>query len=193
MRNYFVYAWTMLDPFYYRITRLTYIPHYNEQFKNIFRVRLTSYKGAPFTLSDETKINKHDTLVKIHLHNIRLLNEMNSFQTDIQKARYVYKIVQQSLPGLANYIQSHSKKEQIKGIVGITTLNKGCDRLGFESFDITNSFYKWWKMIPFFSINLLSTPNASFSSVKKKKPKYIFMSKDSLLHSYKEKFAKLSL
>nr|WP_233269603.1 hypothetical protein [Alteribacillus sp. YIM 98480] len=181
MRKFFVYAWTVLDPFYFKLTRLTNLYDTNDLFKNIFRVRLTSYKGSAVTLSDGTIINKNDTLLKIHLHNIRLINEMDTLQTDIHKAFFVYKMVQQSLPGLAAYIQNLEKKEQIKGIMGITILNKGCTRLGFDSIDITNPFYKWFKFLPSLSISMLSSPTATFSSIKKKQPKYIFMSKEKLL------------
>ncbi|MFB4162356.1 hypothetical protein ACE1TI_00680 [Alteribacillus sp. JSM 102045] len=183
MRNFFVYTWTVLDPFYFKLTRLTDLYDSSDRFNNIFRVRLTSYKGTDVTLSDGTKINKNDTLLKIHLHNIRLINEMNSLQSDIHKVLYLYKMVQQSLPGLAAYIQNLENNDQIKGIMGITLLNKGCARLGFESFDITNPFYKCFKLLPSLAISMLATPTASLSSLRKKQPKYIFMSKEKLFAS----------
>ena len=85
MKKYILKAWTKIDPLYYHMTRLNYI--YEKQLgeKRILRVRLVSYKGADVTLSDGTLIHRNDTLIKIHLHNIRLINEMNGFQNEINK------------------------------------------------------------------------------------------------------------
>ncbi|MFZ4452439.1 YkoP family protein [Salibacterium aidingense] len=186
MKKILIFLWTLLDPLYFRFTRLDYIYHpSHKNTRSIFRIRLISYKGKTFTLSDHTTIHKQDLVIKIHLHNIRLIQDTHDIKNDIPKARYVYREVQRSLPLLAGYLQHHDKTEQIKGIMGITTMNKGCGRLGFDLFDIPYPFYKWMKMIPFMGIRLLSAQTPSFSDLLKKQPKYIFMSKDKLLSTYK--------
>ncbi|WP_026700787.1 YkoP family protein [Salibacterium aidingense] len=186
MKKALIYLWTVLDPLYFRFTRLDYIYHPSHQnTRSIFRIRLTSYKGTPLTFSDQTTIDKQDLVLKIHLYNIQFIHDTGGLKNDIHKARYIYKEVQQSLPLLADYIQNHDKREQIKGIIGITTMNKGSGRLGFETFDIHHSFYKWIKMVPFMLIHLLSAQAPSISALLKNQPKYIAMSKDKLLSTYK--------
>ncbi|WP_242281019.1 hypothetical protein [Bacillus cereus group sp. BfR-BA-01347] len=186
MKSYVLLVWNFIDPIYYKFTRLTYI--HNETHKeNILRVRLTRYKGKHVILSDGTQINKNDILVKIHLHNVRLINEMKSVKNDIAKGRFIYQHVKKSLPSLGSYIQNHPKADEIKGIIGITMLNRGADRLGFEFVAISNPFYKWFKWLAFLPICLLFNNDSIVKMMKSNissSPKYLFMSKESLLEIY---------
>ncbi|WP_318839092.1 YkoP family protein [Priestia endophytica] len=183
MRLFFISAWSTIDPLYYLCTRLHYIEQTREN-ANIFRVRLTRYKGREVILSDGTIIKKNDVLVKIHLHNVRLLKELQGFNNDLRKTMILYKKVKESLPHLALYIQRHENEKEIKGIVGITMLNKGCERLGFEPYTISSRTYKWFKQLALYPIYLLSTPKRPPKNRKTPSPKYLFMSKGSLLTKY---------
>ncbi|RBW68326.1 YkoP family protein [Bacillus taeanensis] len=183
MKDHLLTIWNILDPIYYMFTRLTYLDKGMDGKNNIFRVRLTRYRGRNVTLFDGTQIKKNDLLVKIHLHNVRLIHEMKHIKGEIRKGRFICKCVESSLPGLVTYINSHEKNGEIKGIVGITSLTTGSRRLGFESFYIINPFYKWFKSIAHLPICLLSSVS-SFSAIKKQFPKYLFMSKEMLLQKY---------
>ncbi len=186
MRRNLIQFWTYSDPIYFQCTRLSYIKDNSNDFQNVFRVRLTSYQGRDITLADGTSITRNDTLIKIHLHNIRLINETSAIQGEIRKARHVYQTVQASLPGLAAYVRDHVKQEQIKGIIGITVLNhKICRRLGFETHSISNPAYKLFKHVIFSTINKLATNTSSLHKTKQD-PMYLFMSKQKLLSAYKE-------
>lgn len=182
MKAYLLTVWNILDPIYYSFTRLTYLDKSIGGNTNIFRVRLTRYKGRDVTLSDGTEIKKNDFLVKIHLHNVRLISEMIHIKNEVRKGRFICKCVEHSLPGLLTYIQHHEKNDEIKGIIGITTLAKGSKYLGFESIDIMNPFYKWFKFISFLPICILSSSKSV--SMKKQPPKYLFMSKEMLVNKY---------
>lgn len=179
MDKVFLFIWRLLDPFYFLFTRLDYIK-YGE---NVFRVRLTSYKGYSITLSDGTTINKNDLLLKIHFHNVKLLSELNKIQDDFQKAKRFYHTVKKSLPDLATYIQNHPQGPDIKALIGITSLNIGSNRLGFETYSIKNRYYKKIKWIAFLPINILS---GLFMNNKKKnyEPVYIFMGKETLFNKH---------
>ena len=163
MKGYIISIWNLIDPFYYICSRLTYPPSENSE-GNIFRIRLTRYKGSRVVLSDGTNINTNDILVKIHLHNARLLKELINMKSEIRKTKLIYRYVQQSMPGIETYIRNHYLSDKIKGIIGITSLNKGCERLGFETFDISNPFYKWFKRFAFLTIGLLSSKKTSITS-----------------------------
>lgn len=185
MRNQILSIWKICDPFYYFCSRLTYVTRNGD---NIFRIRLTKYKGRNITLSDGTQILKNDTLVKIHLHNIRLLMEVKDIKSELKKAKMIYRNVQNSLPGVESYIRNHHRTSEIKGIVGITSLSKGTERLGFEIIDIMNPFYKWFKKLSFLPIGLLSNKGTSVNKILKfESPIYLFMSKEKLSHMYGQK------
>ena len=57
-------------------------------------------------LSVGTQINKNDTLVKIHLHNVRLLKEIKNMNSKLKKAKVIFNYVKRSLPGIDLYIQN---------------------------------------------------------------------------------------
>lgn len=184
MRGYVLSIWSLLDPIYFLCTRLSYLPNIGKE-SNIFRIRLTKYKGKEIILSDGTQINKNDTLVKIHLHNVRLLREFKDIKSELKKAKIIYRYVQNSLPGVENYIRNSSCSKEIKGIIGITMLNKGCERLGFETFEISHPVYKWFKWIAFLPIEILSSGNCSIWHIcKHQAPKYLFMSAQKLTKMY---------
>nr|WP_085994400.1 hypothetical protein [Oceanobacillus senegalensis] len=180
MKKNCLFVWNVLDPIYYQFTRLNYIKN-NVGERTIIRVRLTRYKGRDAMLQDGTAIRKNDLLLKIHLHNVRLLNEMQSYNSDIRRALVTYKCVKDALPSLAHYIQSNGNMCQVKGLVGITTLHKGCKTLGFEVYPIKNKYYKWFKQIALFPIHLLSS-----RTIKKEypAPMYLMMSVNNLIKKY---------
>lgn len=184
MRGYVLSFWSLVDPIYYFFSRLKCLPC--EEIKgNIFRVRLTKYRGRNIVLSDGTQIKKNDILVKIHFHNVRLLKELKDIKSEIKKAKIIYRYVQKSLPGIEVYIRNCKHSQEIKGIVGITLLNKGCERLGFEVFDISHPIYKWFKQFAFLSIGILSSQNASIRHIlKHHQPNYLFMSTKKLTNMY---------
>lgn len=188
MRGQILSLWNLLDPIYYNLSRLTYVST-DKGVDNIFRIRLTKYRGRNVILSDGTEIKRNDTLIKIHLHNVRLLKELKDIKSELKKAKIIYRHVQNSLPGVETYIRQYYDSHNIKGIIGITLLNKGCERLGFEVIDIINPFYKWYKTLTFLPIGLLSHQGATIHQfLKYQKPNYLFMSKDKLTELYGDKW-----
>ncbi|MFD2045009.1 hypothetical protein ACFSTA_15085 [Ornithinibacillus salinisoli] len=177
MKSYLLGVWNTIDPIYYTCTRLRYIPE-DEHHNTIFRVRLTRYKGSSVVLQDGTVIHKNDVLIKIHLHNVKIINDIQSIKSEMKRAVFIYHMVKRSLPRLAHYVKNHPKNEDIKGIIGITTLHKGVNHLGFEVFSIRNSYYRSYKKLTFLPINLLA------STSQQGEPVYLFMSKTDLVTRY---------
>lgn len=177
MKSYFVGLWKRVDPLYFKYTRLCYVPDTDEG-SSIFRVRLTRYKGVPTILNDCTEINRDDLLLKIHLHNVRMIADLQTIQGDIKRAVYFYNLVKKSMPRLAHFVTEHEQCNHIKAIIGITMLSRGADRLGFEIVPIKNRFYRIFKRCCFLPINLLANTPA------KGEPVYLFMSKNNLVNRY---------
>lgn len=180
-RQCFLVVWRLIDAIYFLFTRLQYIKNkYGD--KTLLRVRVIKYKGRTVTLSDGTAINKNDKLIKIHLHNVRLLNSFNRLG-DIQKGLAVYRTIEESLPFVCRYVNMHKHEREIKGLIGITLLHKGCKKLGFERVPIQNRYFKYFKRAALFPIYLLASTDAL--SKKTPDPMYLFMSKKSLEKKYR--------
>ncbi|HET7521822.1 MAG TPA: hypothetical protein VFJ73_00720 [Bacillales bacterium] len=178
MKSYILFLWRLFDPIYYACTRLRRTEN------SVFRVRLTRYKGKPILLSDGCTITKNDLLIKIHLHNVRIFKELYHVKNELRKTRLLYREVEQSLPSLAAYIRRHRKNEEIKGVIGITMIDRACTRLGFERTDISSRIYKRIKQLTQLPIYFITAPAPSFKQLKKQQPNYLFMSKDFLLNTY---------
>ncbi|GIN64625.1 hypothetical protein P9D51_21645 [Bacillus sonorensis] len=182
MRSCFLSIWSVIDPFYYFFSRLTLI---DRSQSSIFRVRLTRYKGIDVVLSDGTMIRKNDVLIKIHLHNIKLIKELRNIESAVRRGILIYQKTCISMPILAEYIQNHRKADQIKGIIGITTLHKGVERLGFEAVEPANRFYRMFKKLT--QIPILYLTSTQFSFRKIPPSHYLFISKEKLFNSYLQK------
>jgi hypothetical protein len=173
--------WNIIDPIYYTCSRLTRINAASDG--NIFRVRLMKYRGENITLADGTCIRKGDTLLKIHLHNVILVKSLSSMLNEVKKGKHIYRLVEASMPDLAAYVKNHHRCDEIKAIIGITMLNKGCRLLGFETYSIKSAPYralKWVTQLPLYFISV-SDP---LKTVRKQSIKYLLMSKETLLERY---------
>lgn len=174
-------GWNVIDPVYFHFTRLQHLKKRCGK-KTIMRVRLTRYKGRDIVLSDGTEIYKNDVLIKVHLHNVKLLREIMQYKSDLRKAKIIYSRVRDSLPAVVDYIQLSELNNEIKGLIGITTLYKGCKRLGFEPYPIINPAYKKFKQSTLLPIYLLSLNNRWNNELPE--PMYLFMSKDTLFQKF---------
>lgn len=177
MKGYLLRLWSFFDPLYFKCTRLCYVFDHAYR-KTVFRVRLTRYKGKPVVLNDGTDINKNDLLLKIHLHNAQLLKELSMIKSEIKRAVFIYHQIKHDLPELAKYIQQHHQCANLKGIIGITSLYRGADRLGFNIVPIDSKLYRLFKQSAFLFINLFTM------KTKKQQPVYLFMSKEHLFNKY---------
>ncbi|MEI3607807.1 hypothetical protein SPD48_19155 [Pseudogracilibacillus sp. SE30717A] len=180
-KQYCLTTWSIIDPLYFRFTRLHYVEKATGE-NTIMRVRLTKYKGRNIVLSDGTRIYKNDILIKIHLHNVELLKQIQGYDNELRRALMIYKTVKESLPFIVRHIQIHDHGNKIKGLIGITMLYKGCHKLGFETYSITNPFYKYFKKAALLPIYLLSSSSMVIKEVPS--PVYLFMSKDHLINQY---------
>ncbi|MEH7356475.1 hypothetical protein V7150_23480 [Neobacillus drentensis] len=176
-----LWIWKLIDPLFYLFSRLHYINN-DKNNQSVFRVRITKYKGKNYTLSDGTMINRNDLLLKIHLHNVRLLNEFIKIKNDLIRTRLMYRLVLNSMPVLASYLKGHPEEGKIKGIIGITTINKGIRSLGFDCYPPENRLYKYVKKLGQLPISLLSS--SSYQHFQKNHLTYLFLSKEKLYNKY---------
>lgn len=180
IKIYCLLIWSIIDWVYFNFTRLQYVKKSCGE-KTILRVRVIKYKGRNVILSDGTEINKNDTLIKIHLHNAKLLSLFNEL-SEIKRGLAVYKSIKESLPFVYHYLNTHKQESKIKGLIGITLLHKGSKKLGFEPVTIHSHYFRSFKRVALFPIYFLASSNAMNKRVPE--PMYLFMSKESLKRIY---------
>ncbi|MFS0780257.1 YkoP family protein [Bacillus sp. 1P06AnD] len=182
-RGLFLKLWHVLDPVYCSFTRLQFVPASKKDV--VLRVRLTRYKGMGTVLADGTAIRKNDLMVKIHLHNIKLLRECLHIKSELARGRAIFRKVKESMPHLTAFIDNHPDGAKIKGIIGITLINKGFLPLGFECILPESKLYTWYKKMTHIPIHLLSCSVFSIEKLKKHHTVYLMMSKQKLFDLYK--------
>lgn len=181
IRSTLLWIWKLFDPLFYLFSRLHYIGDVNNK-PSVFRVRLTKYKGKKYILSDGTKIDKNDLLLKIHLHNVRIITEIGKIKNDLKRAKLTYRLVLHSMPALASYLKEHPDEKKIIGIIGITSLDRGVKALGFECFRPKSRIYRFFKKLGQLPIYFLS--NSSLRNFQKNHLTYLFLSKETLYSRY---------
>lgn len=170
-----------MDSCYYYCSNLEFI----KEKENIFRVKVLNYKGKKLLLRDGTLIQPNDLLLKIHLHNSLLMNEIKDIKTETKRALYVFNRVKRSMPDLANYLFTHPNEKNIKGIIGITILSRGVQHLGFEVHDIKKPIYRRVKQLYMKPMHIFF--NLLTGKLRKNNqpiPKYIVISKSNLFQNW---------
>lgn len=135
--------WGIWDSVYQSCTRLTYI----EKGQNIFRVVCLRYRGEQLLIDSNSTIKHGDLILKIHIHNYLFANLCKGVKNETRMILLLRRHILHSLPQLAEYLASHPRVDEIKGIVGTTMLYKGVEPIGFSISDVPMTWffrYKRW-------------------------------------------------
>ncbi len=77
------------------------------------------------------------------------------------------------------------KARKLKGIIGITMLDKGVERLGFDVITPVNPFYRFFKKVSHVPILYLTSKPVSLRHLPNSS--YLFISKEKLQKTYQKK------
>lgn len=136
MKEIFLSLWSLWDWIYYRCNRLQFV----SKSDNLFRVVRKTYKGPPLKIRDGTIIFPGDEIIKIHLYNFRIAQEIREYPSEVAYIHHFKRTLESSLRGLCAYILTLPDHGRIKGIMGTTMLNRGAHRLGFTLCEVSPSW-----------------------------------------------------
>lgn len=113
--------WERLFAKLYRVERI--------DSSNVFRLSRTLYKGPDlYSQTGRLLARRGDLVGEIHLDNARLWGE-----TDIgRKGLHLLGQIRSSLPALASYVAANPKYREVEVLVGLTLINRGVNRFGFQ-------------------------------------------------------------
>jgi hypothetical protein len=130
--------WKCGDHVYRKIRRFDY---QDLEGRNVFRVRLRTYKGPTVSLPDGDEVRHGDCVGFLHLYNIRLQQLLQEIKSENRRVIVVAREVQRSLPELAEFVRTHPGGQRIKALIGVTLLNRGVEPLGFTVSPVPDT---WW-------------------------------------------------
>lgn len=177
-------AWRIWDFIYQHITRIEYVDKTNG---NIFRVVFCKYNGPTLKTRDGIEINDGDPIVKLHIYNWKLTNSLKGIKSEARLGLKTLKIVRDSLPQLAVYVEEHSKGKNVKAIIGTTFLHRGVNGLGFDVEQVPDTLkFKWKNFYLKFLLSLIHPNGAKRlkTGTEELNLKRVYMSRNQLLNRY---------
>ncbi|MFS0727429.1 polysaccharide deacetylase family protein [Paenibacillus sp. 1P07SE] len=103
----------------------------------IFHYRIRKYHGAPLQLDDGEVIRDRDQVVELHFDNRKLFETMAASGSVVRMAIYVVREVGKALPKLAAEMKEKPEKfNQVRGLYGISMINRGSEGFGFSTIDL---------------------------------------------------------
>lgn len=133
-----VKVWLMYEKVVHQVLRLNDVKGYTKPF---FYYRIIKHTGQTLHLNNGDKITKGDLIAELHFDNEQLSSFAFQSKSMLTTALKLLKETERNLPFLAHEVTKHQQYEQIKGIVGITMINRGADRLGFELFSLEKGLF----------------------------------------------------
>jgi len=137
-KRFTVKLWLSYEKLVHKVLRLKTVKGYNKPF---FHYRFIKHSGEVLQLSDGQSINKGDLVAELHFDNNQLSSIAFQSKSMLTTALRLIKETERNLPFLAYELQNHPRYNEVKGIVGITMINRGADRLGFEIYDIKSGWF----------------------------------------------------
>lgn len=153
------------------VEKLYNIKHISKN--NIFRYSVRKYLGHKIILSDGTILKKGDNYIELHLDNLLILKDFKD--ADVVKSSFLFwKKVRSGLKELSSLILQNEDLRKLKVLMGISMINKGIQRAGFEVVDL---FYLEKVLVSFYEGILLAVFSSNdFKKIKRMSAKRILIS-----------------
>jgi len=98
----------------------------------IMRLRMTRYRGQPFTLADGTPIRRGDLIGEIHLNNERVAALHDGGRRSRRAGLAARRAFQASLVALAERVGGTPRYGALNAFTAATIFYRAAERLGFE-------------------------------------------------------------
>ncbi|CCQ93694.1 Polysaccharide deacetylase [[Clostridium] ultunense Esp] len=103
---------------------------------DFFYVRVIHYHGQRIGMEDGETIEKGDLILEIHLNNELLFKLGLRSRSRMQLVIQLIREVEKSLPVIAELLETHPKYRLVKGLYGISLVNRGVKPFGFSVLDL---------------------------------------------------------
>lgn len=108
---------------------------------DFFHYRTIPYTGRTLELADGETLNKGDRVIELHFNNSRLSSIAMNARSPIAAIVKMKRETEHGLAELAGYIAKDEEARRTKAVYGITMVNRGADRIGFELFPMPSGLF----------------------------------------------------
>ncbi|WP_020615810.1 polysaccharide deacetylase family protein [Paenibacillus daejeonensis] len=102
----------------------------------VFHYRIRKYHGPQLRLDDGETIRDGDEVVELHFDNRKLFETVASSGSVMRMAIYVVREVGKALPKLAAEMAGKPEFREVRGLYGISMINRGSQSFGFSTIDL---------------------------------------------------------
>ncbi|WP_270164529.1 polysaccharide deacetylase family protein [Paenibacillus sp. SYP-B4298] len=107
----------------------------------MFHYRIRTYHGQTLQLPEGQQIASNDKIVELHFDNKRLLEVMRTSKSLVQVAIIMIREVEKALPGMAQQLAARRELGEVRGIYGISMINRGSENFGFTVLDLPKGIF----------------------------------------------------
>ncbi|MBE1443684.1 polysaccharide deacetylase family protein [Paenibacillus sp. OAS669] len=103
--------------------------------------RVCTYHGKRIALPDGEEIRKGDRVIELHFNNEMMFRIAMDTRSMMQLAVQLVRAVQQIMPKMTERFMNDETTKDVKGIYGITMINRGPKQLGFTVTDLPRGIF----------------------------------------------------
>jgi hypothetical protein len=162
---------------------------------DIFHIRVRPYHGKHIQLNDGETIRQGDRIVELHFDNRKLYEIGMRSKTAMKTAIQLIRAVERVMPKLAELILTRPEYAGVKGIYGVSLINRGPEQLGFSVIDLPRGLFSHITRLYLRLLLLIIHPKGTKRLKERTEmlvPKIIAMSTKELAKRYYRDFRSLS-
>lgn len=178
-----IYLWLKWEKLFQKLFR---VDHIDDEVK-LLALRVTKYHGKPIKLNDGATIYNGDKVAELHLNNLMLYEISTKVRTPIQLAVMLIHYVDRDMPKLTKFIQEQPAYRNVKGLYGVSIINRGTKKFGFTVQELPQGIFYFFSRIYLRILLYILHPEGRKRLNTKKEllvPKTIAISKKELLKRF---------
>lgn len=154
---------------------------------SIFHYRKRKYRGKTLQFSDGRTIENRDEVIELHLDNKMLFRLMMESRSLMHVAILLIREVEKALPKLADQLAGKADYNNVRGLYGITMINKGASQFGFNVIELDpglfDSLTRFYLKLLMFVLHPSGKTRLKGDS-RKLSPRILVMSMEELVKRY---------
>lgn len=113
----------------------------------VLSLRVRKYNGRPIILDDGEALQKGDKIAELHFNNDWLFTTSTKVRTPVQLAVKLIHNVDKGMPIIAYLIQHNPIYKNVKGLYGVSIINRGTKKFGFTVLDLPKGMFFFFSRV----------------------------------------------
>lgn len=134
-----VYGWMRWEKLFHVFFRVQTLQGQSD----FIGLRMTKYSGQTMNLSDGEQLRRGDEVAELHLNNELLYRYGRTSRSSLHLAIRLIREMDNAMPAVARFLLNHPDYAHVKGLYGITMINRGVSQFGFTVTSLPKGVFSW--------------------------------------------------